>query len=339
LFLLYFIPAFLLHLNCQTFDIVNNTIESITVKYSIFSGTSNIPLAEAIASQLGVSLGKVELRKFSDGEIWCKYDSHIRGRHLFLVQSTHAPADNLMELLIMIDAARRASAESITAVIPYFGYARQDRKDQPRVAIAAKLVANLITVAGADHVIALDLHSEQEQGFFDIPVDHLSGYPLFVDHFRELSEGLVVVSTNIGKIKLARTYAGHLRAEMAIIDRSIMKGRDLHVIGDVEGKNVLLVDDLLDSGKSFESAFNVVRRNGAQRVFGAITHAFLSMGSVERILPLDFEKLMISDSVLLNRYFSDKRIHTITSAKLIANAIHRMMSNESVSSMFVSPKK
>ena len=211
--------------------------------YKVFSGSSNRPLAEKIAARLGKPLGQVELKRFSDGEIWVKYHENIRGFDVFIIQATIPPAENILELLIMMDAAKRASAKRITAVIPYFGYSRQDRKDQPRVSITAKLLANLITVAGADRIITMDLHAAQIQGFFDIPFDHLYSSSLFSGIFRNISENLVVVSPDIGGIKMARSYAKRLHCSLVVIDKRRPKpnvSEVMNVIGEVKNKNTII---------------------------------------------------------------------------------------------------
>ena len=213
-----------------------------SVDFMIFSGTSNAPLAQKIGKSIGVELGIIESKRFSDGEIWVKYGENIRGREVFLIQSTNPPAENLVELLIMIDAARRASAKRVTAVIPYFGYARQDRKDQPRVSITAKLIANLITEAGADRVMTMDLHASQIQGYFDIPVDHLYGSSIFLNHLNNLSDNLAVVSPDVGGIKIARAYAKMLNSGLIVIDKRRPKqnlAEVMNIIGEVEGKDIL----------------------------------------------------------------------------------------------------
>lgn len=265
----------------------------------IFSGSSNPKLAEKIANHIGIPLGLVELKRFNDGEIWVKYKENIRGGDVFIIQSTHPPSDNLMELLIMIDAAKRSSASTVTAVLPYFGYARQDRKDQPRVSITAKLVANLITVAGADKVITMDLHAAQIQGFFDIPSDHLYASPIFINLWKNF-EDLVIVSADIGGIKLARSYAKRLNCQLVVIDKrrpEQNKSEVMNVIGDVTDKNVLLVDDIIDTGGTFVSAIQALKKCGAKNVYGAVTHAVFSGNALENIEKSDITKLYVTDSI------------------------------------------
>lgn len=302
----------------------------------IFSGTSNLELTVKICEYLGLQQGTIDEKKFSDGEIWVKFKDNIRGRDVYIIQSTQPPAENLMELLIMLDAAKRASAKRVTAVIPYFGYARQDRKDQPRVSISAKLVANLITVAGADRVITMDLHAAQIQGFFDIPFDHLYASPIFTVLFKEKIEDLIVVSPDIGGIKLARSYANKLNADFVVIDKRRPDHNVVEVmnlIGDVENKNVLLVDDLIDTGGTFVAAVNALKKNGAKKVYGVATHPLLSGDAIKKIEASDVEKLYVTDSIPFKNNKSNK-IVIRTASGLFAEAIIRSNRNESISSLF-----
>ena len=308
-------------------------MESSEIK--IFSGLSNIPLAEKIVKRLGKPLGSVEFKRFSDGEIWVKYGENIRGSDVYIVQSTNPPSDNILELLIMIDAARRASAKRITAVIPYFGYSRQDRKDQPRVSITAKLIANLITTSGADRVITMDLHASQIQGFFDIPLDHLYGSSVFSGLFNEFSDNLVVVSPDVGGIKMARAYAKKLHASLVLIDKRRPKqnlAEVVNIIGSVDGKDVLIVDDLIDTAGTFLEAIKALKKQGALRIFGAITHPVFSGEAVENIHKSELEKLYVSDTIRFEGN-SDK-IKVITASDIFAEAIRRTSNNESISSLF-----
>lgn len=303
----------------------------------IFSGSSNPELAKKIAEYLGTSLGALELKRFSDGEIWAKFKENIRGDDVFLIQSTHPPAENLMELLIMIDAAKRSSVSRITAVIPYYGYARQDRKDQPRVSITAKLVANLISGAGADRVIAMDLHAAQIQGFFDIPSDHLYASPVFLDIWRNSVENLVVVAADLGGIKLARSYSKRLGAQLVVIDKrrpEQNKAEVMNIIGDVEGKNVLLVDDLIDTGGTFVSAIEALKNKGAVKIYGAVTHPLLSGSAIEKIENSALTKLYVSDSIPLPKNIKSNKIEVRTASALLAEAIRRTHNHESISSLF-----
>ena len=302
----------------------------------IFSGTSSKELTEKICKYLNLTPGLLDVRRFSDGEIWVKFMENIRGRDVFIVQSTHPPAENLMELLITIDAAKRASATRVTAVIPYFGYARQDRKDQPRVSITAKLVANLITVAGADRVITMDLHAAQIQGFFDIPFDHLYASPAFTGIFKEKAENFVVVSPDMGGIKLARSYAKRLDASLVVIDKRRPKHNQaevMNIIGEIEGRNVLLVDDLIDTGGTFVSSIKALKEKGAKDIYGAVTHALLSGEAIMRIKDSEIKKLYVTDSIPL-KSDADGKIVVRSASGLFAEAIIRSSRNESISSLF-----
>jgi len=305
--------------------------------YKIFSGSSNRALAEKIAANLGEPLGLVELKRFSDGEIWVKYLENIRGLDVFIIQSTIPPSDNILELLIMIDAAKRSSAKRITAVIPYFGYSRQDRKDQPRVSITAKLVANLITVAGADRVITMDLHAAQIQGFFDIPFDHLYSSSLFSGLFRDVNKNLVVVSPDIGGIKLARSYAKRLHCGLVVIDKRRPKqnlAEVIHIIGNVENKDVLLVDDLVDTAGTLVSAIEALKKNGAKNIYSSITHPLLSGPALDRINKSEITKLYVSDTIPFKAGVKTDKISVITASEIFAEAIKRTHFNESISSLF-----
>jgi ribose-phosphate pyrophosphokinase len=309
----------------------------MSYNFQIFSGRSNPKLAEKIAAKIGVPLGEVDLQQFSDGEIWVKYKDNIRGSEVFIVQSTFPPAENILELLIMIDAAKRASAKRITAVIPYFGYARQDRKDQPRVAITAKLIANLITEAGADRVMTMDLHAAQIQGFFDIPFDHLYGSSIFSSVLAESSDNFVVVSPDVGGIKMARSYARRMQANLVVIDKRRPKqnfAEVVNIIGEVEGKDVLLVDDLIDTAGTFVGAIAALKDKGAQRVFGAVTHPLLSGRAVERINNSSIDKLYVSDTIPLFHVSDSEKIVAVTASDIFAEAIIRTYKNESISSLF-----
>ena len=303
--------------------------------YKIFSGSSNRPLAESIANKLDKPLGSLELKRFSDGEIWVKYGENVRGCDIFLIQSTTPPAENLVELLIMIDAAKRASAKRITTVIPYFGYARQDRKDQPRVSITAKLVGNLLTIAGADRIMTMDLHAPQIQGFFDIPFDHLYGSTIFINKFEEIKSNLVVVSPDVGGIKIARSYAKRLHANLVVIDkrRPVQNQAEVvHIIGSVENKDVLIVDDLIDTGGTFVGAVEALKQKGAKDIYGAVTHPLLSGKAVERIEASELKKLFVSDTIPFDGK-SDK-IEVLTASEIFSEAIRRTYNNESISSLF-----
>lgn len=302
----------------------------------IFAGRLSEYLGKKIAVNLKRKLGKCSIQTFSDGEIWVKYNENVRGSDVFIIQSTIPPSDNLMELLIMIDAARRASARRVTAVIPYFGYARQDRKDQPRVSITAKLVANLITEAGADRVITMDLHASQLQGFFDIPVDHLYGSAVFMKKFRYMKiPNLAVASPDVGGIKMARAYAKRLHADLILIDKRRPKpnvAEVMNIIGEVEGKNILIIDDLIDTGGTFVNAVNALKDNGAKEIYGACTHAVFSGESLDRINKSSLKKLFVSDTLPMTH--SSPKIEVVSVSELFAESILRTNKNKSISSLF-----
>ncbi len=304
----------------------------------IFSGSSNVGLTEKICEYLDVKKGLISRKVFSDGELWIKFKENIRGRDVYLVQSTMPPAENLMELLIMLDAAKRSSARRVTAVIPYFGYARQDRKDQPRVAVTAKLVADMLTKAGADKVITMDLHAAQIQGFFDIPLDHLYASPIYQDEFeKNKRDNLVVVSPDVGGIKIARSYARKLHAGLVLIDKRrpvANKAEVMNIIGDVEGKNVLLVDDLIDTAGTFVASIAALKKRGAAKVYGAVTHALLSGNAIERIEKSEIDELYVSDTIPQLKLKPDSKIKIKTSASLFAESIIRSHHSESISSLF-----
>lgn len=302
----------------------------------IFSGRLSGYLGKKICGRLDMNRGKCSLRTFSDGEIWVKYNENIRGSDVFIIQSTIPPADNLMELLIMIDAAKRASAKRVNAVIPYFGYARQDRKDQPRVSITAKLVANMITKAGADRVITMDLHASQLQGFFDLPVDHLYGSAVFMKKFlKEKIPDLAVASPDVGGIKMARAYAKRLHADLILIDKRRPKpnvAEVMNIIGEVKGKNVLIIDDLIDTGGTFVNAVNALKNEGAKEIYGACTHAVFSGESLERINKSALKKLYVSDTLPMTH--TSPKIEVVSVADIFAESIWRTNKNKSISSLF-----
>jgi ribose-phosphate pyrophosphokinase len=302
----------------------------------IFSGRLSEYLGQHICTSLHIEPGKCKIRNFSDGEIWVKYNENIRGQDVYLVQSTIPPGDNLLELLIMIDAAVRASAQRITAVIPYFGYARQDRKDQPRVAITAKLIANLLTTAGADRIITMDLHAPQLQGFFDIPVDHLYCSVLFFKYFKQMKiKDLVVAATDAGGAKRARVYASELGADLALIDKRRPRPNEaevMNIIGDVKNKNVIIVDDLIDTANTFVVAVDAIQKAGAKNIYGAATHPILSGPAVERIESSSLKRLVVSNTVPLTH--TSSKIEVLDVSKLFAQAIIRINENRSISSLF-----
>lgn len=304
----------------------------------VFSGNANRDLAEAICRELDTPLGDALVDKFPDGEINLKINEDIRGADVFIVQPTCPPVNhNLMELLTLLDCARRASAGRITAVVPYFGYARKDRKDEGRVPITAKLVANLIVTAGASRVLTLDLHAAQIQGFFDIPVDHLYARPVFQRHIVEKKlSNLVVVGPDVGAIKMARAYSKFLGAGLAIVDKRRVSGDKaevFHVIGDVGGKNVLLVDDMIATGGSILEATRILKTHGAARLFVAATHPVLCGPAAERLTAAPAEEIMVADTIpTAGKHIPGLRVVSV--APLLAEAIQRIHRSESVSSLF-----
>jgi ribose-phosphate pyrophosphokinase len=304
----------------------------------LLSGTANRPLAEEIAESLGIPIGDALIRRFADGEIFVRINENARGRDLFIVQPTIPPADSIMELLLLIDAARRASAARITAVVPYFGYARQDRKDQPRVAIGAKLMANMIMSAGADRVLGVDFHQHQLQGFFDIPVDHLYAAPVITRYFRdkELHE-VVVVAPDVGAAKMARGFAKRLGGTIGIIDKrrpTANVAEVLHVIGEVDGRDCLVADDMIDTAGTMTQAVAALKERGARRVFCCATHALLSGPAVERFRNSDVEEVVVTNTFPIPEEKRFDRLKVLSVGDLVARAIHYTHSNESVSSLF-----
>ena len=304
----------------------------------LLAGRANRPLAREIADALGTSAEGVTIYNFADGEIFVRIDRNARGRDVFIIQPTVANADNMMELLLLIDAARRASAEHVTAVVPYFGYGRQDRKDQPRVSIAAKLVANLIVAAGADRLVSIDFHQHQIQGFFDIPVDHLYAAPVFTAYFRQKEfSNLVMVAPDVGSAKMARGFAKRLGASFAIIDKrrpSANVSEVLHVVGDVEGRTCLIVDDMIDTGGTIAQAVTALKDRGAQRVYVAATHALLSADAVNRLAASPLEELVVTNTIHIPDAKRFDRMKVLSVADLLARAITYIHSNASVSKLF-----
>ena len=306
----------------------------------VFSGNSNKKLAHDICKFLDVKLASAEVDTFSDGEIHVKIDENVRGHDVFVVQSICSPSnDHLMELLIMIDALRRASAQRITAVLPYFGYARQDRKDQPRVPITAKLVANLLTMAGANRVLTLDLHAGQIQGFFDIPLDHLFAFTIFVDYIKKLksNKNLVVVSPDVGGIKTARAYAKRLKCSLAIVDKRRVNDREaevMHIMGDVKKKIALVVDDMVATAGSLVEAVEAIRGEGALDVYSAITHPVLCGPAIERIRRSEMKELIVTDTIPIPKEKMLNKITVLSVAPLLGEAINRIHNEESVSVLF-----
>jgi ribose-phosphate pyrophosphokinase len=305
----------------------------------IFTGTANRRLAERICEHLNIRLGEATVEPFADGEVRVKIEEDVRGCDVFVVQPTCPPVnDNLMELVLMIDAARRASAERITAVVPYFGYARQDRKDEGRVPISAKLVANMITSAGADRVLAIDLHAAQLQGFFDIPVDHLYAAPVLTRYFRRKNiPDLTVVAPDVGSSKLARGYAKRLGAGLAIVDKRRMSDKDtevLSVIGEVKGRNVLLMDDMISTAGSITQAAKAVQGLGARDIYIAATHAILCGPALKRLDEAPVRQVVVTDTIPATEEKHRKYLKVLSVAKLLGEAILRIHHAESVSRLF-----
>jgi ribose-phosphate pyrophosphokinase len=305
----------------------------------IFSGQNSRQLTEKIAQSYGIELGKTSYTKFSDGEFQPSYEETVRGNYVFLVQSTCMPSDNLFELLLMIDAARRASAYKIVAVIPYFGFARQDRKDRPRVSIGAKLVANLLMAAGVDRIVTMDLHADQIQGFFDIPVDHLYASAIFIPHIIGMNlDKLVVASPDMGGTKRANTYAKFLKAPMVISYKSREKANivgEMKVIGDIEGKNVIIMDDMIDTAGTLTKAANIIMERGALSVRAFATHPVLSGPAYDRINNSALTEVYVTDSIPLKQH-SDK-IKVLSVADLFADVIKKIYNYQSISSTFIVP--
>ena len=311
-------------------------------KLLIFSGNGNKTLAKNICQNLSTPLGGVSVNRFSDGETRVKIKEDVRGQDVFLIQPTCYPVnDNMMELLIMLDALRRASAKRITAVLPYFGYARQDRKDQPRVPITAKLIANLITSAGANRVLTLDLHAGQIQGFFDIPVDHLYAINTFVEYFKKniklKAKDLVIVSPDVGGVKTARAYAKRFRADLAIVDKRRANDKEtevMNIIGEVEGKNVIIVDDIVATAGSLIEAVAALKKAGSKNIYAAITHPVLSGPAIKRIKHSELKEIVVADTIPLGTNGKCKKIKQLSVAPLLAEAIMRIHQERSVSSLF-----
>jgi len=314
----------------------------ISTNLKLFSGRSNRPLAQKISDYLGIPLGKAAITPFPDGELLVKLDEDVRGRDVFIVEPTCSPVnDSLMELLIFIDCARRASAERITAVVPYFGYARQDRKDEGRTPITAKLVANLIATAGADRVLTIDLHAGQIQGFFDIPVDNLFAEPVLSAHYAALAgEKLVLVSPDVGNTKRAQAYARRLGGDLAVINKRRVSGGTVEVgqiIGEVKGRTVLMMDDMITTAGTVSEAARLCKEHGAEKVFVGATHAVLCGPAVERLRAAPIDQVVVTDTIPVETEKADAigKLTLLSVAPLIGEAIHRIHNDESVSSLFL----
>ena len=304
----------------------------------IFAGTGSQKLAEKICKSYGCQPGKINIQKFSDGEIQPIFLESIRGDFVFLVQSTYAPADNLMELLLMIDAARRASANKIIAVLPYYGYARQDRKDRPRVAIGSKLIANMLTAAGADRIITMDLHAPQIQAYFDIPVDHLDSSAVFIPYITQLRlENLTFAAPDVGATNRIREIASYFEAEMVICDKHRKRANEIAsmmVIGDVEGKDIVLIDDICDTGGTLAKSAALLKEKGARSVRAMITHPVLSGNAYENIANSVLEELVVCDTIPINKKLA-KKIKVLSVSELFAIAIRNAYENKSITSLFI----
>lgn len=312
----------------------------IEAQLKIFSGTSNRALAEKVSASIGLELGKLEIKSFSDGELSVKIDENIRGADVFLIQSTSYPANqHIIELLLIMDALRRASARRIAAVIPYYGYGRQDRKVEPRVPISAKVVAKLIESSGANRVLAMDLHADQIQGFFDIPVDHLFAAPVIINYLQSLAlQDIVIVSPDSGGAERARFYAKHLGASMAIIDKRREKANEsevMNIIGNVSGKNCFLIDDMIDTAGTIAHAAEALKKEGALKVYAAATHGVLSGPAMQRLEKAPIEQIVLTDSIAIPQEKKITKLHILSVAKLIGEAIGRIHEERSVSTLFI----
>ena len=306
----------------------------------IFSGTGSRQLSNQIALKFGEPLGKINIQKFSDGEISVEFQESIRGQFVFLVQSTFAPTDNLMELLLMIDAAKRASAYKVIAVIPYYGYARQDRKDRPRVAIGSKLVANMLTAAGADRVITMDLHAPQIQGYFDIPVDHLDSSAIFIPYIEDLKlENLTFAAPDVGSANRIREIASYFEVEMVICDKHRKRANEISsmvVIGDVEDRDIVLIDDICDTGGTLAKSAGLLKEKGARSVRAFCTHPVLSGNAYENIENSDLIEMVVCDTIPIKKI--TPKIKVVSVADLFAIAIRNAVENKSINSLFLRSK-
>jgi len=313
---------------------------ALPLDVKLFTGSATKYLAEDIADHYGQTLGKMDVLQFSDGEFQPEIKESVRGSFVFIIQSTPPPADNLMELLMMIDAAKRASADYIVAVIPYFGYARQDRKDRPRVGIAAKLVANLLTAAGADRVMTMDLHAGQIQGFFDIPVDHLNASAIFLPYIQKQKwSNLCFASPDVGSVKRARVYAQYFNADMVICDKYRKKANEvaeMTLIGSVEGKDVVMVDDMIDTGGTLCNAASLLMDKGAKSVRALCTHPVLSGKAYDNIHNSALSELIVTNTIPIKEGMTDK-IKVLSVAKLFAQAIRNTHEHKSINSLFLTP--
>lgn len=306
----------------------------------LFAGSASQDLTEKISKKISIPVSKCTVRRFADGELKIKIEENIRGRDVYIVQSTHSPAENILELLLFLDAAKRASADRITAVIPYFGYARQDRKDEPRVPISSKLIANLLVSGGANRILTIDLHAEQIQGFFDIPVDHLYATPVFHDYYQERDlKNYVIVSPDAGRANRVRAFARRLKKELpiAIVDKRRTGPNQalvLNVIGEVEGKIALIYDDMIDTGSTMVGAAQAIINKGAKEVYACVVHPLLSHNALQKIIDSDIKELIVTDTISLSHEKHIDKIRILSVAGLLGEAIIRIHRGESISSLF-----
>ena len=306
----------------------------------IFNGRSNPQLGEQIAEYLNVPLGQLSIKDFADGEIWVKFEENIRGKDVFIIQSTHGPANNILELVLILDAAVRASAKSVTAVIPYFGYARQDRKDTPRVPISARVMVDMFTAAGTNRIVTMDLHSTQIQGFANIPFDHLYSRMVLMDKIKALGldpGNSVVLAPDVGSVPMSQAYAKRLSMYFALIDKrryAPNKAEVMHLIGELDGKDVLIIDDMIDTAGTLVNAVETAKENGANSVTAVATHALLSRPAVERIKDSAISELIVTDTVNISKDKIFDKMKIITVSNIFAEAINRIHEGESVSSLF-----
>ena len=309
-------------------------------KLKIFSGRSNPVLAEKIANSLGQDLGALSIKTFSDGELWIKFEENIRATDVFIIQPTNSPGDNIIELVLTIDAAVRASAKTVTAVIPYFGYGRQDRKDKPRVPISSRVMVDLITATGADRIITMDLHSTQIQGFATIPFDHLYSRMVLLDSIKALNlnpKNSTVLSPDVGSARMSQAYAEHLGMHFALIDKrryAPNKAEVVHLIGDLDGKDVLIIDDMIDTAGTTVNAANTAKENGANNVIAIATHGVLSGPAIDRIKNSPIKQLIFTDTVSISEDKILDNMKIVTVADVFAEAIQRVFDGESVSALF-----
>ncbi len=309
----------------------------MTASIKLFTGNESRYLSEKIAENAGMALGKSSCPRFADGEFEPCYEETIRGTYTFIIQSTFAPADNLLELLLMVDAAKRASAYKVIAVMPYFGFARQDRKDRPRVSIGAKLIADMLSIAGIDRLITMDLHADQIQGFFNVPVDHLSAVAMFIPHIKQMGlKDIVIASPDTGGTKRANVFAKHLGTDMVICHKTRTKANlidSMTLIGEVENKDVIIIDDIIDTGGTIAKAADLMKSKGARSVRACATHAVLSGSAIERLEASALDEILLTDTIPLHT--KSNKITVLTCAPLFEDVIQKVFENKSISSSFI----